>query len=92
MSPAYSSLISKAVPEHTRGTAFGLMQTSLGVFSLPAPAIGAQLYEKVGPRVPFSITTIIALLAVIPVWLKFQLPTTPQPTDLLNGPAPVDGE
>jgi hypothetical protein len=37
MSPAYQSLISKAVPEKMLGTAFGFLQTSLGVVSLPAP-------------------------------------------------------
>ena len=46
MSPAYNSLISKAVPEKLRGTAFGLFGTSLGVVSLLAPwarglAVGA---------------------------------------------------
>lgn len=74
MSPAYQSLISKAVPEKLRGTAFGFFQTSLGVVSLPAPAIGAQLWERVSPRFPFTITAIISLLSVIPVWFKFKLP------------------
>ena len=37
MSPAYNSLISKAVPEKVRGTAFGLFSTSLGLVSLPSP-------------------------------------------------------
>jgi len=74
MSPAYQSLISKAVPEKMRGTAFGLFQTSLGVFSLPAPAIGAQLWERVSPRFPFTLTAWVGLLSVIPVWLKFKLP------------------
>ena len=74
MSPAYQALISKAVPEKMRGTAFGLFQTSLGVFSLPAPAIGAQLWERVSPRFPFALTAWIGLLSVIPVWFKFKLP------------------
>jgi MFS family permease len=74
MSPAYQSLISKAVPEKVRGTAFGLFSTSLGVVSLPAPAIGAQLWQRIGPRVPFMITAYAALLAILPVWRKFNLP------------------
>ena len=76
MSPAYQSLISKAVPEKQRGTAFGFFQTSLGVVSLPAPWIGAQLWERVSPRFPFTLTAIISLLSVIPVWFKFKLPKT----------------
>lgn len=73
MSPAYQSLISKAVPERMRGTAFGLFHTSLGVFSLPAPWIGAQLWERLSPQFPFGMTAWISLLTVIPVWLKFKL-------------------
>ncbi len=73
LGPGYQSLISKAVPEKVRGTAFGLMSTSLGLFSLPAPAIGGQIYEKSGPRVPFYITTVVTILTVIPVWFKFKI-------------------
>jgi len=74
MSPAYNSLISKAVPEKYRGTAFGLIGTSLGLFSLPAPAIGAQLWERVSPRFPFQLMAGVAALIVVPVWFKFKLP------------------
>lgn len=74
MSPAYDSLISKAVPEKVRGTAFGLFSTSLGVVSLPAPAVGAQLWQRFGPRVPFTLTAALALLIIAPVWAKFKLP------------------
>jgi MFS family permease len=74
MSPAYNSLISKAVPEKVRGTAFGLFSTSLGVVSLPAPWIGAQLWERVSPRLPFVVTGAAAVLSIIPAWLKFKLP------------------
>lgn len=74
MSPAYDALISKAVPEKVRGTAYGLFSTSLGIVSLPAPAIGAQLWNRFGPRLPFTITAGLALLIVVPVWSKFKLP------------------
>jgi len=73
MMPAYQSLISKAVPQHLRGTAFGLFSTSLGIISLPAPWIGAQLWDRVSPQFPFTITAIAMLLAVVPIWLKFKL-------------------
>jgi MFS family permease len=74
MSPAYQSLISKAVPEKVLGTAFGFLQTSLGVVSLPAPWIGAQLWERVSPRFTFTLTAFAGLLAIIPVYFKFKLP------------------
>jgi len=72
--PAYSALISKAVPEKLRGTAFGLFSTSLGIVSLPAPYIGALLWQQFGPAVPFYVP-VVALLALLPVmWVKFKLP------------------
>ena len=80
MTPAYQSLISKAVPQEVRGTAFGLFSTSLGLVSLPAPWIGAQLWAGVSPRFPFMITGIVVLLSIIPVLIKFRLPEKP-----LNG-------
>jgi MFS family permease len=74
MAPAYNSLISKAVPEKLRGTAFGLFGTSLGLVSLPAPWAGAQLWERYSPRLPFYVTGLAALASVMPAWLKFKLP------------------
>ncbi|MBN2386881.1 MAG: MFS transporter [Anaerolineales bacterium] len=74
LQPAYQSLISKAVPEKLRGTAFGLFSSSLGLISLPFPWIGAQLWHSVSPRFPFLITAGAVFLSIIPVWLKFKLP------------------
>jgi len=74
LQPAYQSLISKAVPAKLRGTAFGLFSTSLGLVSLPAPWIGAALWQSVSPRFPFLITVVVVFLSIIPVWLKFKLP------------------
>lgn len=73
-SPAYQSLISKAVPQKNRGMAFGLFSTSLGIFSLPAPWIGAQMWDRVSPTFPFTVTAVVLLLSVIPIWIKFKLP------------------
>ncbi len=73
MWPAYQSLTSKAVPEKLRGTAFGFLQSSLGLFSLPAPAIGGQLWERFSPRVPFALTAAVAFVTTIPAWFKFKL-------------------
>jgi len=72
--PAYSSLISKAVSEKLRGTAFGLFSTSLGLISLPAPWIGARLWEGVSPIFPFYVP-LVAMVAMMPLmWIKFKLP------------------
>jgi MFS family permease len=74
MQPAYQSLLSKALPDKLRGTGFGLIQSSLGIFSLPSPYIGGYLYENVSPQAPFRVTAWVSLLAIIPAWLKFKLP------------------
>ncbi len=72
--PAYSSLISKAVPQNIRGTAFGFFSTSLGVISLPAPYIGVMMWEKFGPRVPFYVPLVAMMLMLPVIWIKFRLP------------------
>lgn len=77
MSPAYMSLISKAVPEDLRGTAMGFFSSSLGIISLPAPWLGAQLWTRVSPQAPFLVTAGAALLSVFPAWFKFYLPKKP---------------
>jgi MFS family permease len=71
--PAYQSLISKAVPQRLRGVAFGLFSTSLGLVSLPAPMIGGWLWENVSPQFPFMLTAFASLLSIIPVWFKFKV-------------------
>jgi len=76
--PAYQSLISKAVPQHLRGVAFGLFSTSLGLVSLPAPVIGGYLWENISPQFPFYLTAIASMLSIIPVWLKFKVDRTPE--------------
>lgn len=82
LTPAYQSLISKSVPQEIRGTAFGLFSTSLGIISLPAPWIGAQLWAGVGPRFPFMLTAVVVMLSIIPVLLKFHLPKQAEPAAL----------
>jgi MFS family permease len=72
--PAYSSLISKAVPLRLRGTAFGLFSTSIGLISLPAPYLGGLLWERFAPQVPFYIPLVATLLLLPIMWLKFRLP------------------
>jgi MFS family permease len=77
--PAYNSLISKAVPLRLRGTAFGLFSTSIGLISLPAPYIGAMLWERFAPQVPFYVPLVATLLLLPVMWLKFRLPAGQSP-------------
>lgn len=73
MSPAYQPLLSKVLPQKLRGTGFGLVHSGLGLFSLPAPAIGARLYENISPTTPLWITTAASVLAIFPAIFKFKL-------------------
>jgi len=70
MSPAYNSLISKAVPEKMRGTAYGLFSTSLGLISLPAPYIGGLIWRTLGPRAPFVVPLLSSLVLAPLLWIK----------------------
>lgn len=74
LSPAYQSLVSKVVPKKNLGIFTGMFYSSLGLISLPAPYIGAWLWERFNPRLPFIITAALALISVIPTWLKFKVP------------------
>lgn len=81
VAPAYQSLISKCVPTHLRGMAFGLFSTSLGLVSLPAPYIGGLLWKNVSPQFPFAITAVASLLSILPAWFKFKLPAKTEKQD-----------
>lgn len=74
LNPAYQSLMSKVVPQKMLGVFTGLFRSSIGFISLPAPYIGAQLWERFSPRLPFIITGVASFVTIIPVWFKFQAP------------------
>lgn len=74
LGPAYQSLLSKVVPAQMLGTFSGVFDSSRGFLSLPAPWLGAQLWERFSPRLPFMITAGAALLVLPPIWLKFKAP------------------
>jgi MFS family permease len=74
LNPAYQSLMSKVVPQNMLGVFTGLFRSSIGFISLPAPYIGAYLWERYNPRLPFVITCIAAFVTIVPIWFKFKLP------------------
>ena len=73
----YQSLISKVVPANKLGTYSGVFNSSRGFISLPAPWLGAQLWERFSPRTPFIITAMATFLIVIPIYFKFKAPEKP---------------
>ena len=76
--PSYNSLISKVVPENKRGLAFGFFGTSMGILSLPMPWVGAQLWERFTPQVPFWITAMVCAITIPIAWIKFVQPKSNQ--------------
>ena len=90
--PAYNSLISKAVPLRLRGTAFGLFSTSIGLISLPAPYLGAMLWERFAPQVPFYMPLVATVLTLPVIWFKFNLPAGQARKVELDGSAALGQE
>jgi hypothetical protein len=43
--------------------------------------VGAQLWERFSPRLPFYVTGLAALGSAIPAWLKFKLPKNGGPDE-----------
>ncbi len=92
--PAYDSLISKVVPNHLRGVAFGLFSTSLGLISLPAPYIGSLLWNGISPIAPFLVNFVGIAIMLPVIWKKFRLPNEKNggeaaATEPAGGPAPA---
>ncbi len=71
-------LITRVIPKHLRGTAFGLLASTLSLFSLPAPWIGSQIWNLAGPRWPFLVTAALGGLTLLPAWFKLALPAEPR--------------
>lgn len=76
-SPAFSSLLSKAVPKESLGITYGVFWSALGVLAVPMPYIGGLLYDTVGPSVPFWVSIGIILLTVPVALLKLHRPAVP---------------
>jgi MFS family permease len=48
--PSWQALIADIVPSRDRGKVMGLMGTMTGLINLPAPIIGAYIWESLGPN------------------------------------------
>lgn len=92
LNPAYQSLISKVVPQNMLGVFQGVFYSSIGLVSLPAPYIGAYLWDHYTPKLPFQITAVVALISVIPIWFKFKIPKDKQPAPGAELPLPAEAE
>jgi MFS family permease len=59
------AFVADLVPEHLRGTAYGVFNFAIGVGAFPASAIMGLLWEHFGPAVAFTYGAALALLAAI---------------------------
>jgi MFS family permease len=71
--PAFSGLLSKAVPKGSLGITWGIFWTALGVLAIPAPTVGGFLYDHVAPGSIFVVSAGCTLLAVPLVLRKLRL-------------------
>lgn len=72
--PAFSSLVSKAVPRQSLGMTWGVYMTALGLLAVPAPYIGGLLYDNIAPAAAFILAG-ACMIAAAPLALwKLRLP------------------
>ncbi len=74
VSPAFSALISKAVPRASLGITWGVFMTALGVLAIPAPYLGGLLYERLRPEATFVLAAACTLLAAPLALWKLRVP------------------
>lgn len=79
--PAFSSLISKAVPRESLGMTWGVYMTALGVLAIPAPYIGGLLYDNVSPAAAFIVAGLCMVVAAPLALWKLRLPAPVQPME-----------
>jgi len=73
IAPAYDALISKVVEKGRRGLAYGLLDTSNGLFSLPAPVLGGLLFSGFGAGALFVAAAFISLGASLVSARRFSI-------------------
>ncbi len=62
--PAFSGLLSKAVPKGSLGITWGIFMTALGVMAIPAPIIGGFLYDHVAPEATFVVAAVCTTVGI----------------------------
>lgn len=85
--PAFSALVSKAVPQESLGITWGIFMTALGVLAIPAPTIGGLIYDNISPHVTFFVAALSTLLAIPLVLRYLVLPPAAKPADAVPSEA-----
>lgn len=67
--PSFDAMLARAAPTGHLGMTFGLFRTAISVAAMPAPFLGALLWESGSPMLPFLLGAICMLAAAILTWL-----------------------
>jgi MFS family permease len=67
--PAFDAMLARAAPRGHLGMTFGLFQTAISFAAMPAPYLGALMWENGSPMFPFAIGGIALLAAGLLTWL-----------------------
>ncbi len=62
---AANALVADLVPEHLRGTAYGIFNGALGIAAFPASLLAGLLWDWYGPPAPFLVGGGLAVMAAI---------------------------
>ena len=76
--PAWQALIADIVPQGDRGKVMGLMGTMTGFINLPAPILGAYVWEALGPNTLLLSGGVLGFAAVPLILLFVREPETRQ--------------
>jgi len=68
--PSWQALIADIVPSRDRGKVMGLMGTMTGLINLPAPIIGAYIWESLGPNMLLLLGSGFAAAPLIMLFVK----------------------
>lgn len=71
---ASSAIVAELVPQHLRGTAYGIFNAALGVTALPASLLAGLLWDWYGPAAPFLFGAALAVVAAIGLLILPLLP------------------
>jgi MFS family permease len=64
-----SALVADLVPEHLRGTAYGIFNAALGIAAFPASLLAGLVWDAYGPSAPFFLGSALALMSSVGILL-----------------------
>ncbi|NPA99877.1 MAG: MFS transporter [Crenarchaeota archaeon] len=62
------TLIAQIVPTDHRGSAYGLLEFLLSIFSIPGPVVGSLIW-KISPLYMFTVEGTLLIISILPIVL-----------------------